>query len=195
MLVKEIQHLVVTFNSSANLQYLLVPVYGATLRTSTYLWGPEQQQTLDKLKKSIVSALPLVLWEQDLQLEVSATPKFISTIHWPTCPWVFGISNLQTQSKSIGQWRGNFQRYTEPSLKLKALLEQSQLCYGVEIPIMPWVIAEASPIKTEVCIQMVMYLLDWAKPGLTRVLQLHEKIATFPATKLTCHNLPALFFF
>ena len=65
----------------------------------------------------------------------------------------------------------------------------------VEIPIMPWVIAEASPIKTEVCIQMVMYLLDWAKPGLTRVLQLHKKIATFSATKLTCHNLPALFFF
>lgn len=64
----------------------------------------------------------------------------------------------------------------------------------VEIPIMPWVIAEASPIQAEVCIQMVMYLLDWAKPGLTRVLQLHEKIATFPATKLTCHNLPAFFF-
>ena len=30
----------------------------------------------------------------------------------------------------------------------------------VEIPIMPWVIAEASPIQAEVCIQMVMYLLD-----------------------------------
>ena len=57
----------------------------------------------------------------------------------------------------------------------------------VEIPIMPWVIAEAPPIQAEVCIQMVMYLVDWAKPGPTRVLQLHEKIATFPATEV---NLP-----
>ena len=137
MLVKEIQHLVGTLNSSANLQYLLVPVYGVTLRTSTYLWGPEQRQTLDKLKKSIVSALPLVLREQDLQVEVSATQKFMSRIHWPTCPWVFGVSNLQTQSKSIGPWRGSFQRYAEPSLKLKALLEQSQLRYGLRFLLCP----------------------------------------------------------
>lgn len=64
----------------------------------------------------------------------------------------------------------------------------------VEIPIMPWVIAEAPPTQAEVWIQMVMYVLDWAKPGPTRVLQVHEKIATFPVIKLICHSLPAFFF-
>ena len=32
----------------------------------------------------------------------------------------------------------------------------------IEIPIVPWGIAEAPPIPTEVSIKMVMYLLDWA---------------------------------
>ena len=59
----------------------------------------------------------------------------------------------------------------------------------IDIPVVPLVIAEAPPVPSEVCIQMVPYLLDWSKPGPTRVLQLHEELATFPATEVNHFNL------
>ena len=62
-------------------------------------------------------------------------------------------------------------------LELHWALIETQVSTGIElftlwieIPVMPWGIAEAPHMATEVSIQMVMYLLDGAKPEPIKVL-------------------------
>ena len=90
-------------------------------------------------------------------------PKIHSGSHWIKSPWALATRRLSAKVLANGEAisRVTLSPYQNSRALIKTQVSSAEpVTLWIEIPIVPWGVAEAPPIPPEVSIKMVMYLLD-----------------------------------